>query len=87
MCYFVGVKGIIVGVEFVKCLISKMLGLDCVYYVNFGFEVNEKVFKMVCQILVKYYGGKKLKILYCDCDYYGIIIVCLFVGGQKEWNV
>lgn len=82
MCYFVQVVGLVFGVLFVEKFIEKMLGMSCVYYVNLGFEVNEKVFKMVCQIVYKKYGGKKIKIFYCDCDYYGLILVMMFVGGQ-----
>lgn len=61
-----------------------MLGLIWVYYFNLGFEVNEKVYKMVCQIVYCYYGGNKWKILYCDCDYYGIIIGMLVILGQDQ---
>lgn len=84
MNFFVNMFGLVFGVLFVECLILKMLGMSWVFYLNFGFEVNEKVFKMVCQIFQQYYGGKKFKIFYCDWDYYGMMIMVLFVGGQGE---
>jgi taurine-pyruvate aminotransferase len=86
MCYFAGAKGTIAGAEFAKRLISKMPGLDRVYYANSGSEANEKAFKMVRQISAKHYGGKKSKILYRDRDYHGTTIACLSAGGQKERN-
>ena len=86
LCYFAGAKGTIAGAEFAKRLISKMPGLDRVYYANSGSEANEKAFKMVRQISAKHYGGKKSKILYRDRDYHGTTIACLSAGGQKERN-
>ncbi len=86
MCYFAGAKGTIPGATFAERLISKMPGLDRVYYANSGSEANEKAFKMVRQISAKHYGGKKSKILYRDRDYHGTTIACLSAGGQKERN-
>lgn len=86
MCYFAGAAGSIPGAEFAERLISKMPGLDRVYYANSGSEANEKAFKMVRQISHKHHGGKKGKILYRDRDYHGTTIGALSAGGQRERN-
>ena len=86
MNFFGGTVGTIPGALFAEKLISKMPGMDRVYYANSGSEANEKAFKMVRQIAHKRYGGKKHKILYRDRDYHGTTIACLSAGGQEERN-
>lgn len=86
MNFFGGTVGSIPGALFAEKLLTKMPGLDRVYYCNSGSEANEKAFKMVRQIAHKKYGGKKHKILYRDRDYHGTTIACLSAGGQDERN-
>ncbi|MEL7261996.1 MAG: aminotransferase class III-fold pyridoxal phosphate-dependent enzyme, partial [Pseudomonadota bacterium] len=86
MNFFGGTVGSIPGALFAEKLLTKMPGLDRVYYANSGSEANEKAFKMVRQIAHKRYGGKKHKILYRDRDYHGTTIACLSAGGQDERN-
>ncbi|MEP2640125.1 aminotransferase class III-fold pyridoxal phosphate-dependent enzyme [Roseobacter sp.] len=86
MNFFGGTVGSIPGALFAEKLLSKMPGLDRIYYANSGSEANEKAFKMVRQIAHKRYGGKKHKILYRDRDYHGTTIACLSAGGQDERN-
>ncbi|MDG1470491.1 MAG: aminotransferase class III-fold pyridoxal phosphate-dependent enzyme [Ascidiaceihabitans sp.] len=86
MNFFGGTAGTIPGALFAEKLVSKMPGLDRVYYANSGSEANEKAFKMVRQIAHNKYGGKKHKILYRDRDYHGTTIACLSAGGQDERN-
>ena len=59
MNFFGGTTGSIPGALFAEKLLTKMPGLDRVYYCNSGSEANEKAFKMVRQIAHKKYGGKK----------------------------
>ncbi len=84
--YFAGAAGTIPGALFAEKLLTKMPGLDRVYYANSGSEANEKAFKMVRQIAHKRYGGKKHKILYRDRDYHGTTIGTLSAGGQQQRN-
>ncbi|WP_299613233.1 aminotransferase class III-fold pyridoxal phosphate-dependent enzyme [uncultured Tateyamaria sp.] len=86
MNFFGGTVGSVPGALFAEKLLTKMPGLDRVYYANSGSEANEKAFKMVRQIAHKRYGGKKHKILYRDRDYHGTTIACLSAGGQDERN-
>ena len=86
MNFFGGTTGSIPGALFAEKLLTKMPGMDRVYYCNSGSEANEKAFKMVRQIAHKKYGGKKHKILYRDRDYHGTTIACLSAGGQDERN-
>ncbi|WP_299151810.1 aminotransferase class III-fold pyridoxal phosphate-dependent enzyme [uncultured Tateyamaria sp.] len=86
MNFFGGTVGSIPGALFAEKLLTKMPGLDRIYYANSGSEANEKAFKMVRQIAHKRYGGKKHKILYRDRDYHGTTIACLSAGGQDERN-
>ncbi|MEO0378775.1 MAG: aminotransferase class III-fold pyridoxal phosphate-dependent enzyme [Pseudomonadota bacterium] len=86
MNFFGGTVGSVPGALFAEKLLTKMPGLDRVYYCNSGSEANEKAFKMVRQIAHKRYGGKKHKILYRDRDYHGTTIACLSAGGQDERN-
>lgn len=65
-------------------LISKMPGMNRVYYASSGSEANEKAFKMVRQIAHKHYAGKKHKILYRERDYHGATIAALSATGQSE---
>ena len=84
--YFAGSAGTIPGALFAEKLLTKMPGLDRVYYANSGSEANEKAFKMVRQIAHKRYSGKKHKILYRDRDYHGTTIATLSAGGQQQRN-
>ncbi|KEJ90888.1 aminotransferase family protein [Sulfitobacter donghicola] len=84
--FFGGSAGSIPGAIFSEMLISKMPGMSRVYYCSSGSEANEKAFKMVRQIAVKRFGGKKHKILYRDRDYHGSTIACMGAGGQYERN-
>ena len=86
MNFFGGTVGTIPGALFAEKLISKMPGMDRVYYANSGSEANEKAFKLVRQIAHKKYGGKKHKILYRDRDYHGSTIATMSAGGQDERN-
>ncbi|WP_299288344.1 aminotransferase class III-fold pyridoxal phosphate-dependent enzyme [uncultured Tateyamaria sp.] len=86
MNFFGGTVGSIPGALFAEKLLTKMPGLDRIYYANSGSEANEKAFKMVRQIAHKRYDGKKHKILYRDRDYHGTTIACLSAGGQDERN-
>jgi len=86
MNFFGGTTGSIPGALFAEKLLTKMPGLDRVYYCNSGSEANEKAFKMIRQIAHKRYGGRKHKILYRDRDYHGTTIACLSAGGQDERN-
>ncbi len=86
MNFFGGTVGTIPGALFAEKLISKMPGLDRVYYANSGSEANEKAFKLVRQIAHKRYGGKKHKILYRDRDYHGSTLATMSAGGQDERN-
>ncbi|MDB4536321.1 aminotransferase class III-fold pyridoxal phosphate-dependent enzyme, partial [Oceanospirillaceae bacterium] len=69
--YFANSAGTLPGALFAKHLIDKMPGMNRVYYSNSGSEANEKAYKIVRQIAIKKYGGKKHKILYRDRDYHG----------------
>ncbi|WP_325167616.1 aminotransferase family protein [Zooshikella ganghwensis] len=84
MNYFAQTAGNIPAAQFAERLLSKMPGLNRVYYANSGSEANEKAFKMVRQIAAKKYGGKKHKILYRERDYHGTTISCLAASGQVE---
>jgi len=86
MCYFAQAAGSVPAALFAERLISKMPGMNRVYYTNSGSEANEKVFKMVRQIAHKKYGGKKTKILYRDRDYHGSTLATMSAGGQDERN-
>ena len=86
MNFFGGTVGSVPGALFAEKLLTKMPGLDRIYYANSGSEANEKAFKIVRQIAHKRYGGKKHKILYRDRDYHGTTIACLSAGGQDERN-
>ncbi|MEP5633089.1 MAG: aminotransferase class III-fold pyridoxal phosphate-dependent enzyme [Tateyamaria sp.] len=86
MNFFGGTTGSIPGALFAEKLLSKMPGMDRVFYCNSGSEANEKAFKMIRQIAHKKYGGKKHKILFRDRDYHGTTIACLSAGGQDERN-
>ena len=82
--YFANSAGTLPGALFAKHLIDKMPGMNRVYYSNSGSEANEKAYKIVRQIAVKKYGGKKHKILYRDRDYHGTTITALSSSGQQE---
>ena len=84
--FFGGTAGSIPGSIFSEMLISKMPGMSRVYYCSSGSEANEKAYKMVRQIAVKRFGGKKHKILYRDRDYHGSTIAAMACGGQDERN-
>jgi len=84
MCYFAGSAGNVPGIKYAEKLISKMPGMNRVYYANSGSEANEKGYKIVRQIAAKENGGKKHKILYRDRDYHGTTITALSSGGQNE---
>ena len=86
MNFFGGTTGSVPGALFAEKLLTKMPGMDRVYYCNSGSEANEKAFKMIRQIAHKRHGGKKHKILYRDRDYHGTTIACLSAGGQDERN-
>ncbi len=83
MCYFAGSGGTVPGIRYAEALLSKMPGLERVYYCNSGTEANEKAYKMVRQISAKD-GGRKHKILYRDRDYHGGSIGVLASCGQGE---
>lgn len=83
MCYFAGSAGNIPGIQYAEKLISKMPGMNRVYYSNSGSEANEKAYKIVRQIAAKN-GGKKHKILYRDRDYHGTTITALSSSGHIE---
>lgn len=84
--FFGGTAGTIPGAIFSEMLIDKMPGMSRVYYCSSGSEANEKGFKMVRQIAVKRFGGKKHKILYRERDYHGSTIGAMAAGGQFERN-
>lgn len=84
--FFGGTAGSIPGAIFSEMLIGKMPGMSRVYYCSSGSEANEKGFKMVRQIAVKRFGGKKHKILYRERDYHGSTIGTMAAGGQYERN-
>lgn len=83
MCYFAGSGGTVPGIRYAEALLSRMPGLDRVYYCNSGTEANEKAYKMVRQLAAKD-GGRKHKILYRDRDYHGGSIAVLASCGQGE---
>lgn len=82
--FFAGTAGTVPGAVFAERLLTKMPGLDRVYYINSGTEANEKVFKMVRQISARHYGGRKSKILFRERDYHGSSLAALAAGGQPE---
>lgn len=82
--YWAGAGGTIPGALFAEKLLTKMPGMTRVYYSNSGSEANEKVYKMVRQISVRHYGGKKNKILFRDRDYHGTTIGTLATSGQDQ---
>ncbi|MBH5392052.1 aminotransferase family protein [Bradyrhizobium diversitatis] len=82
--FFAGTAGTIPGAVFAERLLSKMPGLDRVYYINSGTEANEKVFKMVRQISARHHRGRKSKILFRERDYHGSSLAALAAGGQPE---
>lgn len=82
--YFAQTAGNIPAAQFAEKLISKMPGLNRVYYSNSGSEANEKAFKIVRQIAAKKYDGKKYKILFRERDYHGTTITALSATGQFE---
>lgn len=82
--FFAGSMGNRPAAELAEKLLSKMPGMNRVYYSNSGSEANEKAFKMVRQISHKHYGGKKNKILYRDRDYHGTTLAALSATGQSE---
>jgi taurine-pyruvate aminotransferase len=82
--YFAQTAGNIPSAAFAEKLISKMPGLNRVYYSNSGSEANEKAFKIIRQIATKKYGGKKYKILFRERDYHGTTITCLSATGQEQ---
>ena len=82
--YFAQTAGNVPAAQFAEKLISKLPGLNRVYYSNSGSEANEKAFKIVRQIAAKKYGGKKYKILFRERDYHGTTITALSATGQFE---
>ena len=84
MNFFGGTMGSIPAAQFSEKLISKMPGMQRVFYANSGSEANEMAFKMMRQIAHKKYGGKKHKILFRERDYHGTTITTLSAGGQNE---
>ncbi|NRA56325.1 MAG: aminotransferase class III-fold pyridoxal phosphate-dependent enzyme [Gammaproteobacteria bacterium] len=82
--YFAQTAGNVPAAQFAEKLISKMPGMNRVYYSNSGSEANEKAFKIVRQIAAKKYGGKKYKILFRERDYHGTTITALSATGQFE---
>ena len=86
MNFFAQTLGSIPGATFAERLLSKMPGLDRVFYTNSGSEANEQAFKMIRQIAHTRHGGKKWKILYRDRDYHGTTLGTMSAGGQDERN-
>jgi taurine-pyruvate aminotransferase len=84
MCYFANSAGNIPGAQFAERLISKMPGLNRVYYSNSGSEANEKGFKLVRQLAAMNNDGKKHKVVYRDRDYHGTTITALSATGQSQ---
>ncbi len=84
MCYWAGSAGTIPTIELAESIVSKMKGMNRVYFSPSGSEANEKAFKMVRQRSALKFGGKKHKILYRDRDYHGTTITALSAGGQEE---
>ncbi len=84
LCYFANGFGNVPAIRFAKKLISKMPGLQRVYFSNSGSEANEKAFKIVRQISQLRHNGKKFKILYRNRDYHGTTITTLSASGQEE---
>lgn len=84
LCYFAGTAGSIPGAAFADKLISKMPGLNRVYYSNSGSEANEKAYKIVRQLAALNNDGKKHKIIFRDRDYHGTTIGALSSTGQFE---
>ncbi len=82
--YYANSFGNIPATKFAERLLSKMPGLDRVYFSNSGSEANEKAFKIVRQISELKYNGKKNKILFRNRDYHGTTIACLAATGQEE---
>ncbi|RWR10543.1 hypotaurine--pyruvate aminotransferase Tpa [Paenirhodobacter populi] len=82
--YWAGAGGTVPGALFAEKLLTKMPGMSRVYYSNSGSEANEKVYKMVRQISVRHYKGKKNKILFRDRDYHGTTIGTLATSGQDQ---
>jgi len=84
MCYFANTAGNVPGAQYAEKLLTKMPGLDRVYYSTSGSEANEKAFKMVRQLSHMNHNGQKNKILYRDRDYHGTTIAALSATGQFE---
>ena len=84
MCYWAGSAGTIPTIELAESIVSKMQGMNRVYFSPSGSEANEKAFKMVRQRSALKFNGKKHKILYRDRDYHGTTITALSAGGQEE---
>jgi len=84
MCYFANSAGSIPGALFAEKLISKMPGMERVYYSNSGSEANEKAYKMVRQLAHLNNDGEKHKIIFRDRDYHGTTIGALSSTGQFE---
>lgn len=56
-------------------------GLKCVFFVNFGVEVNEGVIKIVCKYSYDKYGKDCVIVLMLVNFFYGCIILIFFVIG------
>jgi len=84
MCYYANSAGNIPGALFAEALISKMPGMERVYYSNSGSEANEKAYKMVRQLAHLNNDGEKHKIVFRDRDYHGTTIGALSSTGQFE---
>ena len=84
MCYFANTAGNIPGAQFAEKLISKMPGMNRVYYSNSGSEANEKAYKMVRQLAELENNGKKHKTVFRHRDYHGTTITALSSTGQFE---
>jgi taurine-pyruvate aminotransferase len=84
MCYFANSAGSVPGALFADKLISKMPGMQRVYYSNSGSEANEKGYKMVRQLAHMNNDGEKHKIIFRNRDYHGTTIGALSSTGQFE---
>lgn len=56
--------------------------VDCVFFCNFGVEVNEAVLKLVCKFVYDCYGSYKSGIVVFKNVFYGCMLFIVSVGGQ-----
>lgn len=67
------------------CKLIEVMFVECVVFMNFGMEVNEIVFKLVCYYVCVCYSLFKIKIIVFYNVFYGCLLFIVLVGGQLKY--